>query len=86
MNNYSSYLVRHWLIAEEPVSNAAEQNPRTQVFDIEHVQSGRRTRVRQLEEANTWINSISNEAMKNSDSTYEMDQALNSLPLEEPAG
>jgi len=61
MNNYSSYLVRHWLIAGERPATAVEEQDRPQVFDIEHVQSGRRTRVRQFDEAKTWIQSISSE-------------------------
>ena len=64
MNNYSSYLVRHWLLREDPPTTCAEQQDRAQVFDIEHVQSGRRTRVRDLSEARAWIESLSGENAK----------------------
>ena len=64
MNNYSSYLVRHWLLTEDPPTNCAEQKDRAQVFDIEHVQSGRRTRVQDLSEARAWIESLSGENAK----------------------
>jgi hypothetical protein len=64
MNNYSSYLVRHWLLTEDPPTNAPNQKDRAQVFDIEHVQSGRRTRVKDLSEARTWIESLTGEKAK----------------------
>ena len=67
MNNYSSYLLRHWLLTEDPPTNCAEQKDRAQVFDIEHVQSGRRTRVRDLSEARAWIESLSGENAKASE-------------------
>lgn len=52
MQNYSSYLIRHWLIGND-------SDERSQVFDIEHVQSGRRTRVSRLDEAQLWCESVS---------------------------
>ena len=58
MNNYSSYLIRHWLLTEDPTTDCAEQKVR-QVFDVEHVQSGRRTRLGSLNEAQTWIEAVS---------------------------
>jgi len=61
MNNYSSYLVRHWLLTEDPPSSCTAQKDRAQVFDIEHVQSGRRTRVQDLSDARAWIESLSRE-------------------------
>jgi len=61
MNNYNSYLVRQWLLPDEQPASEGESKVRFQVFDIEHVQSGRRTRVRQLDDAKTWIESISAE-------------------------
>jgi hypothetical protein len=61
MNNYSSFLVRHWLLTEDPPTNAQNQKDRAQVFDIEHVQSGRRTRVGDLSDARAWIESLSGE-------------------------
>ena len=67
MNNYSSYLVRHWLLTEDPPTNCEEQKDRAQVFDIEHVQSGRRTRVQDLSEARAWIESLSGENAKASE-------------------
>ena len=64
MNNYSSYLVRHWFIAEEFSREELEGNDRSQVFDIEHVQSGRRTRVQDLNDARAWIESLTSEGLK----------------------
>ena len=62
MNNYSSYLVRHWLLKEDPPTNCADEKAGAQVFDIEHVQSGRRTRVQDLGEAEKWIAAVSKES------------------------
>jgi hypothetical protein len=51
MHNYSSYLIRHWLLGND-------SDERSQVFDIEHVESGRRTSLR---DAEPWIEAITGE-------------------------
>jgi len=61
MNNYSSYLVRHWLLTEDPTRPGVAHGDRAQVFDIEHVRSGRRTRVQDLNDARAWIETLSSE-------------------------
>ena len=48
MRNYSSYLVRRWLLDEESQGHR-------QVFEIEHIQTGSRTRVNSLNEAEEWL-------------------------------
>ena len=73
MNNYSSYLVRHWLIAD-PRLNRLEENNSSQVFDIEHVQSGRRTRVGQLSDAAAWMESITTEKAATTDQNPQLSE------------
>jgi hypothetical protein len=51
MRNYSSYLVRHWLM-----NGSGEQR---QVLDLQHIQTGRRTRVSTLVEAQKWLELVS---------------------------
>jgi hypothetical protein len=53
MRNYNSYLVRHWF--HGGASDAQ------QIFDIEHIQTGRRTRHENLTEAQAWIEAVSQE-------------------------
>ena len=55
MHHYSSFLIRHWLLD-------GDSDNRRQVFDVEHVHSGRRTRFESLNEAQTWIEGVSLEA------------------------
>jgi hypothetical protein len=55
MHNYSSFLIRHWVLDRDSAD-------RRQVFDIEHVHSGRRTRLGSLDEAQTWIEAVSMES------------------------
>ena len=55
MHNYSSFLIRHWLLE-------SSSDNRRQVFDIEHIHSGRRTRLGSLNEAQIWIEAVSMEA------------------------
>ena len=52
MNNYSSYLIRHWVLL------ADNKDSRAHVFDIEHIQSGRRTRVSNLAQAQAWLEAV----------------------------
>jgi hypothetical protein len=54
MHNYSSYLIRHWLLGNDSDEHG-------QVFDIEHVQSGRRTQLTKLSEAEPWMEAIAKE-------------------------
>jgi len=64
MNNYNSYLVRQWSQADERRANESEAKGLSQVFDIEHIQSGRRTRLASLSEAQIWVDAISLESRK----------------------
>jgi hypothetical protein len=48
MKSCNSFLVRHWLIDDEPESQR-------QFFDIEHIKSGEHFRVTSLYEAETWM-------------------------------
>jgi hypothetical protein len=48
MRTYSSYLIRCWLIRDDP------QNERA-VFDIEHIQTGEHLRATSLAEVYDWI-------------------------------
>ena len=54
MTNYSSYLIRHWLLG-------ADAEDQRHVFDIEHLQSGRRKRIENLSEAQSWIETVTSE-------------------------
>ncbi len=67
MQNYGSYLVRHWLFAKETSQERDENREQSQAFDIEHVQTGRRTRVSTLNEAQKWIEAVTlgSDAMSN---------------------
>lgn len=62
MHNYSSFLIRHWLLDSSSVD-------RRQVFDIEHVHSGRRTRLSSLNDAQRWIETVSMEARERKEET-----------------
>lgn len=53
MRNYGSYLVRHWLLGEAGESR--------HVLDLQHIQTGRRTRVSTFVEAQAWLESLSRE-------------------------
>lgn len=68
MHIYSSFLIRHWLFD----SDSAD---RRQVFDIEHVHSGRRTRLGSLNEAQTWIEAVSKEARERRDDADSFEQS-----------
>ncbi|HEX6731456.1 MAG TPA: hypothetical protein VF074_15635 [Pyrinomonadaceae bacterium] len=48
-------MVRHWLLGNKP---GAEE----QIFDIEHIQTGRRTRVSSLDKAQGWLEAVSVES------------------------
>jgi hypothetical protein len=48
MKCYSSFLVRCWLIADSTLGERA-------VVDVQHIQSGGRTRVGSLAEAEGWM-------------------------------
>jgi hypothetical protein len=68
MHNYSSFLIRHWLLE-------GDSDDRRQVFDIEHVHSGRRTRLGSLNEAQTWIEAVSMEARELRDEADSFEQS-----------
>ena len=54
MRKYNSYLVRHW-------SHKGDSDGQ-QIFDIEHIQTGRRMRLASLTEALPWIQAVSLES------------------------
>ena len=68
MHIYSSFLIRHWLFDGDSAD-------RRQVFDIEHVHSGRRTRLGSLNEVQTWIEAVSREAHELRDEADSFDQS-----------
>lgn len=61
MNNYNSYLVRHWLHRGDADGQ--------QIFDIEHIQTGRRMRLQSLTEAVPWIEAVSQEGRETEEET-----------------
>src|SRR5439155_22574091 len=68
VHSYSSFLIRHWLLD-------SDSDHRRQVFDIEHVHSGRRTRFESLNEAQTWIEAVSMEARELRDEADGLEQS-----------
>jgi uncharacterized protein YbaP (TraB family) len=74
MHNYNSYLVRHWL-------HRGDSNEQQQIFDIEHIQSGRRMRLESLSEALPWIEAVSLENREIEDRTDRPDMKGNSSVL-----
>lgn len=60
MKFYSSFLIRCWLIRNEPATTqpaAALEAGEKFVFDVEHIQNGERLRATTPQEALTWMTS-----------------------------
>jgi hypothetical protein len=75
MRNYSSYLVRRWLLGEE---YEAQQ----QLFEIEHIQTGSSARVNSLSEAEEWFasNCAENLQLDEADGDLESSSPASNIP------